>query len=88
MARKESLLEKLCHKPIVRNFTKQELDSLMSKCGCEKRSGGRGSSIRYYHGASGRILTFDEPHPENELYVYQVKAVIQFLRGIGEISDK
>lgn len=88
MARKEALLEKLCHKPIVRNFTKRELDSLMSKCGCEKRSGGRGSSIQYYHATSGRILTFDEPHPENELYTYQVKAVIQFLKDIGEISDK
>lgn len=88
MPRKEALIEKLCRKPIVRNFTKQELDSLMGKCGCEKRPGGRGSSIRYYHAASGRILTFDEPHPESELYAYQVKKVIQFLQEIGEISEK
>lgn len=88
MARKEALLTKLCQKPIVKNFTKQELDSLMSKCGCKKYSGGRGSSVQYYHAASGRILTFDEPHPENELYTYQVKKVIQFLREIGEISDE
>jgi len=88
MPRKEALIEKLCRKPISRSFTKQELDSLMSKCGCEKRPGGRGSAIRYYHGDSGRILTFDEPHPENTLYTYQVRAVIQFLKDIGEIGKK
>lgn len=88
MPSKKTLLDKLCRKPIVKNFTKQELDSLMGKCNCEKRPGGRGSSIRYYHGVSGRILTFDEPHPENELYAYQVKKVIQFLQEIGEIDGK
>ena len=87
MPTKKALLDKLCRKPIVRNFTKQELDSLMGKCGCEKRSGGRGSSIRYYHRGSERILTFDGPHPENELYTYQVKKVIQFLQEIGEIKE-
>jgi hypothetical protein len=88
MPGKKALLEKLCRKPITKNFTKQELDSLMGKCGCEKRPGGRGSSIRYYHKRSERILTFDEPHPENELYTYQVKKVIQFLQEIGEISEQ
>jgi len=88
MPSKKTLLDKLCRKPVVRNFTKQELDSLMGKCGCAKHPGGRGSSIRYYHEVSGRILTFDEPHPENELYTYQVKKVIQFLREIGEIGEK
>ncbi len=88
MPSKKTLLDKLCRKPIVKNFTKQELDSLMGKCDCSKHAGGRGSSIRYYHGGSGRILTFDEPHPENELYKYQVKKVIQFLQEIGEISEK
>ena len=84
MPSKKTLLDKLCRKPIVKNFTKQEL----GKCDCSKHAGGRGSSIRYYHGGSGRILTFDEPHPENELYTYQVKKVIQFLQEIGEISEK
>ena len=85
---KKALIEKLCRKPIAKNFTKQELDSLMGKSGCEKYPGGRGSSIRYYHGASQRILTFDEPHPERELYTYQIKMVIQFLREIGELEQK
>ena len=76
MPTKKAVLDKLCRKPIVRNFSKQE-----------KRCGGRGSSIRYYHRGSERILTFDGPHPENELYTYQVKKVIQFLQEIGEIKE-
>ena len=47
MPKKENLLQKLCRKPIPKNFTKSELDILMKKCGCEKYSGGRGSSIAY-----------------------------------------
>lgn len=31
-------------------------------------------------------MAFDEPHPENELYPYQIKLVRQFLREIGEIQ--
>ena len=87
MPGKKALIEKLCRKPIAKNFTKQDLDSLMSKCCCEKRAGGRGSSIRYCHRSSNRILTFDEPHPERELYAYQVKLVIRFLREIGEMEE-
>ena len=47
----------------------------------------RGSGIRFYHEATGRILAFDEPHPENELYPYQVKMTRQFLKEIGEYKE-
>ena len=81
---KEKLLKKLFQKKAPRNFTKQELDQLLSQCGCQKGHGGRGSGIRYYHACSGRILAFDEPHPENALYLYQIKLVKQYLIDIGE----
>ena len=42
MPKKKDLLEKLCKKPIPKNFTIAELDVLMSKSGCEKGYGGRG----------------------------------------------
>lgn len=58
----------------------------MSKCGCDKFTGGRGSSIGYVHLESKRVLQFDGPHPGNELYAYQVKKVVQFLKDIGEIQ--
>ena len=83
MSKKEDLIDKLCRKPLPNNFTTKELDSLMGKCDCEKR---QGSSIAYFHRPTGRILTFDGPHPGNELYKYQVKLVIKFLKELGEID--
>lgn len=85
MPKKDKLIEKLCAKPIPKNFTKKELDSLMKACDCEKFSGGRGSGIGYVHKKTKRIIQFDEPHPGKELYTYQVKAVIDFLKEVGEI---
>ena len=87
MPSKEKLLKKLFQKRLPRNFTKQELNALMFQCGCLKGQGGRGSGIRFFHEATGRILAFDEPHPENELYPYQVKMTRQFLRDIGEYEE-
>lgn len=40
MPKKEDLIDKLCRKPLPKNFTTKELDSLMGKCDCEKRQGG------------------------------------------------
>lgn len=86
MSKKEKLIEKLLRKPTPKNFKKSELDALMSKCNCTKTSGGRGSSIAYYSNTAKRIVQFDEPHPGNELYSYQIKMVIEFLKAIGEIE--
>lgn len=85
LGKKEKLLEKLLRKPIPKNFKKYELDSLMNKCGCVKFSGGRGSGIGFYHKATEKVVQFDEPHPGDELYAYQIKNVIDFLKKIGEI---
>ena len=87
MPSKEKLLRKLFQKRLPRNFTKQDLSALLAQCGCRKGQGGRGSGIRFFHEKSGRILAFDEPHPENELYPYQIKLVRQFLREIGEYTE-
>ena len=86
MPKKEVLLRKLQQKPPPKNFTTRELDALMSKCGCRKFTGGRGSAIAYYHVETNRKLIFDGPHPGNELYLYQIKMVIEFLTDIGEIG--
>ena len=87
MPTKKKLLGKLFQKALPHSFTKQELDSLMKQCNCLKGQGGRGSGVRYYHEPTGRILAFDEPHPGNELYPYQVKLVRQFLRETGEAKE-
>ncbi|WP_036608017.1 type II toxin-antitoxin system HicA family toxin [Oribacterium sp. P6A1] len=85
MSKKEDLIRKLLSKPMPTNFTTRELDGLMKKCGCSKFEGGRGSGIGYVHDKTKRIVQFDGPHPGNELYRYQIKMIINFLKEIGEI---
>ena len=75
-----------CRKPSPKNFTMRELELLMGKCGCQKFSGGRGSGIGFVHEETKRILQFDQPHPGNELYRYQIEKTKQFLRNIGELD--
>lgn len=86
MPKKKELLEKLCRKPGPKNFTVRDLDLLMSECGCEKFSGGKGSGIGYVHEESKRILQFDQPHPGKELYRYQISKTIDYLKDIGELD--
>ena len=83
MPTKEILLQKISRTPIPTNFTIRDLDALMKKCGCEKFQGGRGSGIGYLHLETQRVLAFDGPHPGKELYRYQIKKVIQFLKEVG-----
>ena len=84
MPKKDQLWRKLFANKIPRNFTTAELDALMGKCGCEKFVGGRGSAIGYIHKKTGRVLIFVGPHPGNELYIYQVKTVREFLLALEE----
>lgn len=88
LSKKEKLLEKLMAKGVPKNFTTKDLDALMGCCNCEKYPGGRGSAISYYHKSTGRILRFDGPHPEKELYAYQVKMVRKFLKEINELEGE
>ena len=86
MGDKKKLIEKLTRRPKPTDFTTNELDRLMSQCGCSKHHGGRGSSIYYKDEATGNKLQFDGPHPGNELYPYQIKEVIEFLKFLKEID--
>lgn len=85
MPKKEKLVSKLLNMPMPKDFTTRELDALMKKCNCKKYQGGRGSGIAYVHANTKRVLQFDQPHPGNELYGYQLKMVIRFLKEIDEI---
>lgn len=85
--KKEKLLTKLFSNGIPRNFTVRELETLMGKCNCKIFSGGRGSSIGFFHEPTGRTLQFDSPHPEKNLYPYQIKKVKKFLKDVCENDD-
>lgn len=86
MPSKEQLIDKLINKQRSTSFTKHDLDSLMSKCDCVKESGGRGSAIKFINLKYHVIMIFDAPHPQKELFNYQRKKVIDFLKKIGEIK--
>ena len=86
MPKKSKVLEKLLSRPAPSDYTVRELDALMKQCGCKRFEGGRGSGIGYYHIETRRILQFDGPHPGSELYRYQVKMVVTFLKEVGEIE--
>lgn len=86
MHKKKELIDKICRKPLPRNFTVRELESLMNQCNCIKFSGGRGSGIGFMHEETKYVLQFDQPHPGNELRIYHIKKTIQFLKNIGEIK--
>lgn len=83
MARLEKLLSRIKTRP--KDYTVNELNTLMSQCGCTVGHGGRGSSLKYYHPPSGKTLGFDGPHPGNTLYPYQIKSTLVFLKEIGVI---
>lgn len=85
MPSKKELLQKLTAKPIPRNFTTRDLDALMARCNCEKYQCGRGSGTGYRHQPSNRAIQFDASHPGKELYAYQIKAVIAFLKTVNEM---
>lgn len=88
MPSKKRLLDKLYSSKFPKSFTTHELDQLMGKCNCISSSGGRGSAVKYYHKETGRVLQFDQPHPGNNLYVYQVKMVRDFIDEIGEHDEE
>lgn len=58
----------------------------MGKCNCEKFSRVRGLGIGFVHNETKRVLQFEQPHPGNELYRYQLNKIIQFLKDIGELD--
>lgn len=84
MSDKIKLMRKLFSNPITKTFTMKELNRLMSQCGCRSFKGGRGSGIGFVHDKTNRVLQFDAPHPEKELYTYQVKLVRKYIIEIGE----
>lgn len=85
MSQKDDLISRLKTKP--KDFTISELDSIMSKCHCQKNNRGRtsGSGISYVHETSGKILKIHSPHPQKELKRYMIEMVIDFLEEISEI---
>lgn len=85
MSQKENLIERLKGRP--KDFTIDELISLMTRCGCEKMNRGKtsGSAIAFVHSKTGRKMNIHSPHPNKELKMYVVDKAIEFLKEVNEI---
>lgn len=80
MGRKEKLKAKLDALP--KNFTWDELVSLMSQYGFKLLNAKRGSGRKFYNSEKERLAIFHEPHPENTLKRYVLEEVKQLLDEI------
>ena len=84
MARRDKLLLRFLSKP--KDFTWQELVSLLEGFGYRKVGGGKsgGSRVRFVH-ADHPPISLHRPHPRPVLKRYQVEQIEEVLRGEGLI---
>ena len=81
MSRKDKLLEKLLQKP--KDFTFDEMVSLLSYLGYELKQGGTGSGVKFIKDGSNEVIIFHRPHPNGTLKRYILDQVIEKLRKDG-----
>jgi len=79
MTRKEKLIKRFLSCP--KDFTWEELVSLLSGLGFEEVSTGKtGGSRRRFLNEAGVIISLHKPHPQNVLRRYQIEQIIQILQ--------
>lgn len=68
-----------------KDFSVDELETLMGHCDCEKSTRGKasGSAIAYIHKPTQKALYMHTPHPTKIFKQYQIKEIISFLESIG-----
>ena len=81
MSRKDKLLERLLKKP--KDFTFDEMKSLLSYFGYELKQGGTGSGVKFIRDGSNDVINFHKPHPSGVLKSYILDQVIEKLRKDG-----
>ena len=77
MSKKEKLIERLKSNP--KDFTFEELQTVLEAFGFELSNKGRtsGSRVRFIKGNLAIVL--HKPHPRKELLEYQIKQVVETL---------
>ena len=83
MGQKEKLIRKLKSNP--KDFTFEEMQSLLVALGFELSNKGKtsGSRVKFFKGNVCIIL--HKPHPRKELLTYQIKQIIETLSEEGLI---
>jgi hypothetical protein len=81
MSKKDKLIERLLEKP--KDFTFNEMLSLLSYFGYTLKQGGTGSGIKFIREDSNEVINFHKPHPNGILKRYVLEQVIEKLRKDG-----
>jgi hypothetical protein len=81
MSKKDKLIERLLEKP--KDFTFNEMVSLLSYFGYTLKQGGTGSGIKFIREDSNEVINFHKPHPNGILKRYVLEQVIEKLRKDG-----
>lgn len=81
MSKKEKLVQKFMKRPIRKDLTFEELETLFTMLGYTRKEG-KGSRVRFTNKETGDVFNMHRPHPENILKSYVVKEVCEKLKGI------
>lgn len=83
MSKKDKIIARLLSKP--KDFTFDEMVTLLSKLGYELKQGGTGSGVKFIKQSSNEVINFHKPHPNGILKRYILEQVIEKLRKDGLI---
>mgnify|MGYP003553451707 FL=1 len=81
MGKKEKVIERLLKKP--KDFTFEEMVTLLSYLGYELKRGGTGSGVKFVKDGSNEVINFHKPHPNGILKSYIINQIIDKLRKDG-----
>lgn len=81
MSKKDKLTDRLLKKP--KDFTFDEMESLLSYFGYKLQQGGTGSGVKFIKNGSNEVINFHKPHPSGVLKRYVLDQVIEKLRKDG-----
>lgn len=81
MSKKEKLIDKLLKKP--KDFTFDEMKSLLSYLGYSLKPGGTGSGVKFIRSESNEVINFHKPHPDGILKRYILEQIIEKLKKDG-----
>lgn len=79
----DKLYKRLCTFP--KDFSWEELKKLLYSIGYKEKKSGKtsGSRVKFVNDKTGDIISLHKPHPSNVLKHYQVKQIVEKLKGMG-----
>ncbi len=81
MVSRKKLLQKFLDKPVRKDLTFNELETLLKSFGYKKLKG-RGSKVKFFKKDTEDMINLHKPHPENTLKIYVVKMLQEKLKEI------